>query len=117
MKWLTLITCLLASSLAVAQETPTQPPLPPGAVILPLVTLCSEIDPAPGLESTHGEIGFLEGAASIYIPGGKTIDGKLEFYLSPDEKRSFTMMFVVGELKCMIMSGINIMPITSGERL
>lgn len=116
MKWLALVLCLLASSLAVAQETPDE--LPPGAVMLPLVTVCSEIDPATGLEQKFGEIGFVEGPATIYLPGAKTVNGTMKFFLNPDlTNNTFSLMFQVGPLHCMIMSGKDIAPVVDGDPL
>ena len=116
MKWLALVLCLLASSLAVAQETPDE--LPPGAVVLPLVTICSETNPAAGLEQEFGEIGFVEGPATIYLPGGRTVNGKMKFFLNPDlANNTFSLMFEIGPLHCMIMSGKDIVPVVDGNPL
>ena len=115
MKWLaTTFLCLLTITASAepkhAQEV--------DSVVLPLVTVCSPLDPAPGLMKEFGEIGFVEGDATVYIPGGRTINGKLKFYMNPDfTKNSFSIIFEIGELNCMIMSGENAIPMLEGDRL
>ena len=111
MKWLaTFILCLLPFSVT-AQE---QPLLPPGSVILPLVTLCSPLEPDEGLYNKYGEEGFIEADASLYIPGGKTVEGKLKMFLKPGfDQNTFTLIFEVGPLHCMISSGKNALPVTN----
>ena len=103
MKWLvTFILCLLPISIA-AQTAP-----PPTAV---LVTLCSALEPDLGLYQKYGEIAFVEGDASLYIPGGKTVNGKLTIFMKPGfDKNTFTIMFQVGALYCMVSSGRNALP-------
>jgi hypothetical protein len=86
--------------------------LPPGTVMLPLVTLCSPLVPDLGLFQKYGEVGFIEGDASFYIPGDKTVNGKLIMYMKPGfENNTFTLMFQVGPLYCMISSGKNVYPV------
>jgi hypothetical protein len=86
--------------------------LPPGTVMLPLVTLCSPLVPNLGLFQKYGEVGFIEGDASFYIPGDKTVNGKLIMYMKPGfENNTFTLMFQVGPLYCMISSGKNVYPV------
>jgi len=113
MKWLaTFILCLLPFSVT-AQE---QPLLPPGSVILPLVTLCSPLEPDVGLYNKYGEEGFIEADASLYIPGGKTVEGKLKMFLKPGfDQNTFTLIFEVGPLHCMISSGKNMVPSEAGD--
>ena len=85
---------------------------PPGTVMLPLVTLCSPLEPDLGLFQKYGEVGFIEGDASLYIPGNKTVNGKLIMYMKPGfENNTFTLMFQVGPLYCMISSGKNVYPV------
>jgi len=105
MKWLaTFILCLLPISIA-AQTAP----LP--TAVLPLVTLCSPLEPDLGLYQKYGEIAFVEGDASLYIPGGKTVNGKLTILMKPGfDKNTFTIMFQVGPLYCMVASGRNALP-------
>ena len=105
MKWLvTFILCLLPISIA-AQTAP----LP--TAVLPLVTLCSPLEPDLGLYQKYGEIAFVEGDASLYIPGGKTVNGKLTIFMKPGfDKNTFTIMFQVGALYCMVSSGRNALP-------
>ena len=114
MKWLaTFILCLLPISIAAQQAPPNSPP---GTVVLPLVTLCSPLEPDLGLLEKYGEIGFIEGDASIYIPNNEVINGKLKFYMNPDySANTFTIMFQVGELYCLIMSGQDAIPMTDGD--
>jgi hypothetical protein len=86
--------------------------LPPGTVMLPLVTLCSPLVPDLGLFQKYGEVGFIEGDASFYIPGDKTVNGKLIMYMKPGfENNTFTLMFQVGPLYCMLSSGKNVYPV------
>ena len=81
MKWLaTFILCLLPVSIA-AQTPP--PGSSPGVSILPLVTLCSPLEPDLGLYQKYGEIAFVEGDATFYIPGNRTVNGKLTIYMKP----------------------------------
>ena len=104
---LVLIGLLTLSGQAVAQ----QKPLPPGTVILPLVTLCSPLEPDLGLYQRFGEIGFVEGAATFYIPGNKTVNGELTIYMKPGfDDNTFTVIFKVGPLYCMVASGRNALP-------
>ena len=114
MKWLaTFILCLLPISIAAQQAPPNSPP---GTVVLPLVTLCSPLEPDLGLLEKYGEIGFIEGDASIYIPNNEVINGKLKFYMNPDySANTFTIMFQVGELYCLIMSGQDAIPMVDGD--
>ena len=109
MKWLaTFILCLLPVSIA-AQTPP--PGSPPGVAILPLVTLCSPLEPDLGLYQKYGEIAFVEGDATFYIPGNKTVNGKLTIYMKPGfDENTFTIMFKIGALYCMVASGKNVVP-------
>ena len=101
---LVLIGLLSLSSPAVSQS-------PPGTSVLPLVTLCSPLEPDLGLYQKYGEIAFVEGDASLYIPGGKTVNGKLTIFMKPGfDKNTFTIMFQVGPLYCMVASGRNALP-------
>ena len=104
---LVLIGLLTLSGQAVAQ----QKPLPPGTAILPLVTLCSPLEPDLGLYQKYGEVAFVEGDATFYIPGNKTVNGKLTIYMKPGfDENTFTIMFQVGALYCMVSSGRNALP-------
>ena len=109
MKWLaTFILCLLPVSIA-AQTPP--PGSSPSVAILPLVTLCSPLEPDLGLYQKYGEIAFVEGAATFYIPGNKTVNGKLTIYMKPGfDENTFTIMFKIGALYCMVASGKNVVP-------
>lgn len=109
MKWLaTFILCLFPFSVT-AQE---QQQLPPGTVLLPLVTLCSPIEPAEGLFKKYGEVGFIDGDAMFYIPGNKTVNGKITLYMKPGfDENTYTLMFNVGPMHCMISSGKNVLPV------
>ncbi len=115
MKWLaTFILCMLPFSSIHAQEKPPAPQgtLPPGTVLLPLVTLCSPLEPDLGLYQKYGEVGFIEGDATFYIPGNKTVNGKLKMFLKPGfDDNTFTLMFQVGPLYCMISSGKDALPV------
>ena len=115
MKWLaTFLLCMLPFSSIHAQEKapPQQGGLPPGTVMLPLVTLCSPLEPDLGLYQKYGEVGFIEGDATFYIPGNKTVNGKLKMFLKPGfDDNTFTLMFQVGPLYCMISSGKDALPV------
>ena len=115
MKWLaTFLLCMLPFSSIHAQEKPSAPQgtLPPGTVMLPLVTLCSPLEPDLGLYQKYGEVGFIEGDATFYIPGNKTVNGKLKMFLKPGfGDNTFTLMFQVGPLYCMIASGKDALPV------
>ena len=106
-KFIAVLTLALMPSLSQAQDSPT----PPGTLILPLVTLCSPLEPDLGLYQRYGEIAFVDGDASLYIPGGKTVNGKLTIYMKPGfDANTFTIMFKVGEMYCMVASGKNALP-------
>jgi hypothetical protein len=106
-KFIAILTLALMPSLSQAQDALTLPP----ATILPLVTLCSPLEPDLGLYQKYGEIAFVEGDASLYIPGGKTVNGKLTIYMKPGfDENTFTIMFQVGPLYCMVASGRNALP-------
>lgn len=103
-KFIAILTLAIMPSLSQAQDAP-------GTVILPLVTLCSPLEPDLGLYQKYGEIAFVEGDASLYIPGGKTVNGKLTIYMKPGfDENTFTIMFQVGALYCMVASGKNALP-------
>ena len=105
-KIIAVLTLALMPSLSQAQET-----LSPGTAILPLVTLCSPLEPDLGLYQRYGEIAFVDGDASLYIPGGKTVNGKLTIYMKPGfDANTFTIMFKVGPLYCMVATGKNALP-------
>ena len=113
-----IIAITTVGSLALAQEkAPTpQDSLPPGTVLLPLVTLCSPVEPDMGLFERYGEVPFVEADGSLYIPGNKTVNGKLTIFMKPGfDDNTFTLMFRVGPLYCMIASGKNMLPIDSGD--
>jgi hypothetical protein len=116
MKWLATTFLSLLTITASAETIQSQEINP---IILPLVTLCSPLEPDLGLLEKYGEIGFIEGDASIYVPGGDVINGKLKFYMNPDfDTSTFTIMFQAGELYCMIMSGKEVQPMApSGDPL
>jgi len=113
MKWLaTFILCLLPFSSIHAQEkAPSPQSLPEGTVLLPLVTLCSPLEPDMGLYQRFGEIPFVDADAMFYIPGNKTVNGKITIFMKPGfEDNTFTLIFQVGPLYCMIASGKNMLP-------
>ena len=96
-----------ASTHALAQ-TSKQLPL---TAVLPLVTLCSPLEPDLGLYQRYGEVAFVDGDATFYIPGNKTVNGKLTIYMKPGfDANTFTIMFQVGPLYCMVASGKNAVP-------
>jgi len=123
MKWLvtTFLSLLIITASAESIQAQDQPPLgsPPGTVVLPLVTLCSPLEPDLGLLDKFGETGFLEGDATIYIPGDKTVNGTITIYLTPTfPENTFTIIFSIGnELYCMISSGQNIEPVVGGDNI
>ena len=103
-KFIAILILALMPSLSQAQDAP-------GTVILPLVTLCSPLEPDLGLYQKYGEIAFVEGDASLYIPGGKTVNGKLTIYMKPGvDDNTFTIIFKAGALYCMVSSGRNALP-------
>lgn len=103
-KFIAILILALMPSLSQAQDAP-------GTVILPLVTLCSPLEPDLGLYQKYGEIAFVEGDASLYVPGGKTVNGKLTIYMKPGfDDNTFTIIFKAGALYCMVSSGRNALP-------
>ena len=120
MKWLTTILCLLAFQ-ATAQETPEmpQPQAPETKVIpLPFMIQCTPVPADEMLKNLYGELGFLEGDASIFKPDGTPAQGKLRMFVDPEKPRSWTIMIEFGpELHCMVMSGDNIGPMVDGDAI
>lgn len=114
-----LIAITTVSSIALAQEkAPSQEDsLPPGTVMLPLVTLCSPLEPDMGLYQRYGEVPFVDADAMFYIPGNKTVNGKITIFMKPGfEDNTFTLMFNVGPMYCMISSGKDMLPVeTDGD--
>ena len=114
---LVLLVWVLPLGAAYAQEEIQPMPqdsLPPGTVILPLATLCSPLEPDMGLYERYGEIGFVEADATFYIPGNKTVNGKITIFMKPGfEDNTYTLMFQVGPMYCMISSGKNMVPVES----
>lgn len=106
MKWLaTTFLCLL--TIPALAETPEIPQAQdPGVQVtpLPLITQCTTIAPDTMLDNNYGEEVFLWGKGSIILPNGRMLPGSMRMFLSPDDK-TYTVMFEVGELHCMIMSG------------
>lgn len=117
MKWLLstaiILLCMLPINVHAQDKAPVpQNALPEGTVLLPLVTLCSPLEPDMGLFQRYGEVGFIEGDAVFYIPGNKTVNGKLKMFMKPGfDDNTFTLMFQVGPLYCMISSGKNVLPV------
>jgi len=106
MKWLaTIILCLLTMP-ALAEEPTIPEAQPPGVQVtpLPLITQCTTIAPDTMLDNNYGEEVFLWGKGSIFLPNGRMLPGSMRMFLSADDK-TYTIMFEVGELHCMIMSG------------
>ena len=111
-----IIAITTVGSLALAQEKESAPQdsLPEGTVLLPLVTLCSPVEPDMGLFERYGEVPFVGADASFYIPGNKTVNGKITIFMKPGfEENTFTLMFNVGPMYCMISSGKNMLPASS----
>ena len=106
MKWLaTTFLCLL--TIPALAETPEIPQAQePGVQVtpLPLITQCTTIAPDTMLDNNYGEEVFLWGKGSIILPNGRMLPGSMRMFLSADDK-TYTIMFEVGELHCMIMSG------------
>ena len=109
----TVFTLMFPANLFAQEKTPSpQRSLPPGTVMLPLVTLCSPLEPAEGLFQRYGEVSFVDADAVFYIPGNKTVNGKLKMFLKPGfGDNTFTLMFQVGPLYCMIASGKDALPV------
>ena len=115
MKWLA---TTFLSLLAIAAHAEPKQAQEADPIVLPLVTVCSPLDPAEGFKNKFGEIGFIEGDASVYIPDGRTINGKLKFYMNPDfNENTFSVVFEIGDVYCLIMSGQDAMPMLQGDRL
>lgn len=117
MKQILIGLCVILFACAVnAQENkgtpgPENTPLPEGSVLLPLVTLCSPIEPDMGLYKRYGEVPFVDADAMFYIPGNKTVNGKITIFMKPGfEDNTYTLMFNVGPMYCMISSGKNMLP-------
>ena len=113
-----IIAITTVGSLALAQEKAPAPQdsLPEGTVLLPLVTLCSPVEPDMGLFERYGEVPFVEADAMFYIPGNKTVNGKITMFMKPGfEDNTFTLMFNVGPMYCMISSGKNMLPASSKD--
>ena len=106
MKWLATFLCLLVITSASAEESQTPEAQPPGVQVtpLPLITQCTTIAPDTMLNNNYGEEVFLWGKGSIILPNGRMLPGSMRMFLSADDK-TYTVMFEVGELHCMIMSG------------
>jgi len=106
-----LFTLVLIGLLSLSTQAASQETLPPGTAILPLVTLCSPLEPDLGLYQRYGEIAFVDGDASLYIPGNKTVNGKLTIFMKPGfDENTFTIMFKVGQMYCMVATGKNALP-------
>lgn len=108
-----IIAITTVGSLALAQEKAPEPQdsLPEGTVLLPLVTLCSPVEPDMNLYQRFGEVPFVEADAMFYIPGNKTVNGKITIFMKPGfEDNTYTLMFNVGPMYCMISSGKNMLP-------
>jgi hypothetical protein len=106
MKWLATVLCLLAFQVT-AQELPIMPEAqdPEQQIItLPMQVQCVKVAPDKMLDEIYGESVFLWGEGSIFIPSGDTVNGKMRFFASPDEK-TFTVVLEVGELSCLVISG------------
>ena len=106
MKWLTLFLCLLAMP-AFADEVPEIPQAQePGKKVtpLPFITQCTKVAPDEMLSNLYDESVFLFGKGSIFLPNGASLPGEMRMFVSPDDK-TYTVMFQVGELHCMIISG------------
>ena len=122
MKWLltkaVVLLCMLPINLHAQEKQLPQTPqgVPPGTVMLPLVTLCSPLQPDMGLYQKYGEMPFVDADASFYIPGNKTVNGKITIFMKPGfEDNTFTLMFQVGPVYCMIASGKNMIPSEAGD--
>ena len=106
MKWLaTTFLCLL--TIPALAETPEIPQAQePGVQVtpLPLITQCTTVAPDEMLANRYNEEVFLWGKGSIILPNGRMLPGSMRMFLSADDK-TYTIMFEVGELHCMIMSG------------
>ena len=112
--FLIIFLCTMVNAQAQEKGPVPQNSLPEGTVLLPLVTLCSPLEPNMGLFQKFGEMPFVDADAMFYIPGNKTVNGKITIFMKPGfEDNTFTLMFQVGPLYCMIASGKNILPAES----
>jgi len=105
MKWLATFLCLL--TMPALAETPEIPQAQePAAQVtpLPLITQCTTVAPDEMLANRYNEEVFLWGKGSIFLPNGSLLPGEMRMFVSPEDK-TYTIMFEVGELHCMIMSG------------
>ena len=67
-----------------------------------------------GLFQRYGEVPFVEADAMFYIPGNKTVNGKITIFMKRGfEDHTYTLMFRVGPMYCMISSGNNMLPVNS----
>jgi hypothetical protein len=106
MKWLaTTFLCLLTIP-ALAEPPEIPQPNPPEQKVspLPMITQCTTVAPDQMLSDLYNEEVFLFGKGSIFLPNGALLPGKMRMFVSPDDK-TYTVMFEVGELHCMVISG------------
>jgi len=118
MRLLILTFSFLLTSLALA-EVPTMPEAqdPDTKLItLPMFIKCGNIAPDQMLEENYGELGMLEGDAHIFISQEQSAEGKLRMFVDPND-RSYTIVFEIGEMSCLVMSGGNITPMVHGKEL
>lgn len=112
MKWLTTAFLCMLATISFAQETEDNPM---GVQQFPMFINCFPGSAEDFLGERYGELPFLNGLASIVIPGDRSINGVMTFYLATDGK-TFTIMFQPSpELSCMVISGEEIEPALSGD--
>lgn len=113
MKWLATFLCLLAMPALADLNHKTQSQ-PPPVTFIPLATPCGSIPLDETYLEKFGEIGMLEGEASIYLDPTRALNGTMRMYVNPETK-TFTVVFSIGEeMYCMIVSGKELRPFVKG---
>ena len=114
MKWLTTVLCLLAFH-ATAQEIPNIKVQDPKVLVLPILVQCSSDKPDDMFKKEYGELGFLDGEATVFVTPDTVISGDFRMFLNPEDTRSFSIVLEVKDMSCLVMSGQGIAPMTQGD--
>lgn len=86
-------------------------------VRIPLVMQCIEFPPDELLEEKYNELPFITGKGTILLPNNEEVYGVFKMFLTPTKPSTFTIMFISGTLNCMVMTGQDLEPATSGKQL